>query len=119
YCISEVYHGILSSYALLRFSPRERVSMAPLSDKALLQELRTVRDDLTQLVEWWRARQTFFDRAQDPAWETALKTYHVARPYIDLIKRQADLECTTQTEIVNRAFQQFFAGSETAADRHD
>ena len=97
---------------------RERASMAPPSDKVLLQELRTVRDDLTQLVDWWRARQAFFDRAQDPAWETKLKTYHVARPYIDMIKRQADLECTTITEIVNRAFAQFFAGSETENDRH-
>ena len=97
---------------------RERVFMAPLSDKALLHELRTLRDDLTQLVDWWRARQTFFDRAQDPAWETALKTYHVARPYIDMIRRQAERECCTITEIVNRAFQQFFAGSETVDDRH-
>src|SRR5262249_8335204 len=106
-CISEVYHGILSAYALLMSFTRESASMAPPSDKALLQELRTVRDDLTQLVDWWRARQAFFDRSQDPMWETELKTYHVARPYIDMIKRQADLECTTITEIVNRAFQQF------------
>jgi hypothetical protein len=88
------------------------------SDKALLQELRTVWDDLAQLVDWWQARQAFFDRAQDRAWETELKTYHVARRYIDMIKQQADLECTTITEIVNRAFQQFFAGTETTADRH-
>ena len=92
--------------------------MAPSSDKALLQELRTVRDDLTQLVDWWRVRKAFFDRAQDPTWETELKTYHVARPYIDMIKRQAERECCTITEIVNRALQQFFA-SETAVDRHD
>ena len=88
-------------------------------DTVLLQELRTAWDDLAQLVDWWRARQAFFDRAQDPLWETELKTYHVARPYIAMIKRQADLECTTITEIVNRAFQHFFAGSETTADRHD
>src|SRR5215813_5562220 len=71
-CISEVYYGILSSYTSLISSTREGVSMAPPSDEALLRELRTVRDDLTQLVEWWRARQTFFDRAQDPRsrWET-------------------------------------------------
>ncbi len=86
--------------------------------KALLQELHAVWDDLAQLVDWWRARQAFFDRAQDPVWETELHTYHVARPYIDMIKRQADLECTTITEIVNRAFQQFFAGSATVDDRH-
>jgi len=92
---------------------------SPSGDKALLQELRTAWDDLTELVAWWHARKAFYDRAQDPAWETELHTYHVAKPYIDMIKRQADLECTTITEIVNRAFQQFFAGSETAADRHD
>jgi hypothetical protein len=93
--------------------------MASRNDKALLQELRTVRDDLTQLVDWWRARQALFDRAQDPMWETQLHSFHVARHFLDLIRRQAEFECTTITEIVNRAFQQFFAGSETAADRHD
>jgi hypothetical protein len=97
---------------------RERASMAPLSDKALLHELRTVRDDLTQLVEWWRARQAFYDRAQDPAWETELHSFHVAKRYLTLIKRQAEFECTSQKEIVNRAFAQFFAGSETAHDEH-
>jgi hypothetical protein len=98
---------------------RERASMAPPSDKALLQELRTVWDDLAQLVDWWQARQAFFDRAQDRPWDTQLKTYHVARPYIEMIRRQAERECCTITEIVNRAFQHFFAGSETTADRHD
>jgi hypothetical protein len=92
--------------------------MASPSDKALLQELRAARDDLTQLVEWWRARQAFYDRSRDPVWETELHSYHVAKPYITMIKRQADLECTTQKEIVNRAFQQFFAGSETVDDEH-
>jgi hypothetical protein len=92
--------------------------MAPHSDKDLLQELRTVREDLAQLVEWWRARQAFFDRAQDPMWQTQLHTFHVARPFLDLIRRQAEIECTTITEIVNRAFQQFFGGRETVDDRH-
>jgi hypothetical protein len=92
--------------------------MALPNDEALLQELRTAWDDLTQLVDWWHARKAFFERAEDPSWETELKTYHVARPYIDLIKRQAERECCTITEVVNRAFQQFFAGNETAADRH-
>ena len=92
--------------------------MAPLSDKALLHELRTVRDDLTQLVEWWRARQTFCDRAQDPLWETELKTYRVARPFIHLIKERAERECCTITEVVNRAFAHFFAGRETEDDHH-
>jgi hypothetical protein len=104
--------------SLMAFT-RERASMAPPRDKALLQELRTVWDDLAQLVDWWQARQAFFDRAQDPTWETELKTYHVARPYIDMIKRLAEHESCTITEVVNRAFAQFFAGSETAADRHD
>jgi hypothetical protein len=102
----------------MRSYPRERPSMAS-NDTALLQQLRTMRDDLTQLVDWWRARKTFFDLAQDPAWETELKTYHVAKPYIHLIRLAAERECCTITEVVNRAFQQFFAGNETAADRHD
>ena len=88
------------------------------SDKALLQELHTAWDDLTELVDWWRARKAFYDQSQDPVWETELHSYHVAKPYITMIKRQAECECTTQTEIVNRALQQFFAGSETVDDEH-
>jgi hypothetical protein len=92
--------------------------MASPSDKALLQELRTVWDDLTELVEWWRARKAFYDRSQNPAWETKLHSYHIEKSYIIMIKRQADRECTTQKEIVNRAFQQFFAGIETLEGEH-
>src|SRR5262249_27502267 len=111
--------GIFRAQMSMMSSPRERSSMASPSDKALLREIRIAWDDLAQLIDWWRARKAFFNRAQDPAWETELHTYRVARPYIDMIKQQAERECCTITEIVNRAFQQFFAGSETAANRHD
>ena len=75
-------------------------------------------DDLTELVDWWRARKALFDRTQDPEWETELKTYHIARHFIDLVRRQAESECTSQKEIVHRAFAQFFAGSETEDNCH-
>lgn len=97
-------------------SPRERPSMASPRDKALLQELSASVDELRELLRWWRARQRFVERAEDPAWQTELHTYHVAKPYISMIRQQAEFECTTITEIVNRVFQQFFAGSETAND---
>jgi hypothetical protein len=92
--------------------------MASHNDKVLLRELHAAWEDLAQLVEWWRARKAFYDRSENPAWETELKTYHVARPYIDMIKRQAERECCTITEIVNRAFEQYFVGSEAAHDEH-
>lgn len=99
-------------------SPRERSPMAFPNDEALLQKLRTAWDDLAQLVDWWHARKAFFERAEDPVWETELHSYHIARRYIDLIRQQAEVECTSQKEIINRALGQFFAGSETAADGH-
>jgi len=110
-------YGILRAFALLFPSPCERPLMASPNDKALLQELSAAWDDLTQLVDWWRARKAFYDQDQDPVWATELHTYHIARIYIDLIKRHADIECTTQKEIINRALQQFFAGSAITADR--
>jgi len=103
--------------SLMAFT-RERASMASSSDNALLQELGASMDEIRELLRWWRARQQFVERAEDPRWDTALHTYHIAKPYISMIKRQAEFECTTQTEIINRALQQFFAGSETVDDRH-
>src|SRR5499433_1118246 len=102
----------------MRSAPHERPSMASPRDKALLQELGASMDEIRELLRWWRARQRFVERAEDPRWNTALRTYHVAKPYISMIKRQAEYECTTQTEIINRALQQFFAGRETVDDRH-
>ena len=92
--------------------------MASSSDKALLQEIGASMDELRELLRWWRARQRFVERAEDPRWDTALHTYHIAKPYITMIKRQAECECTTQTEIINRTLQQFFAGGEIEDDRH-
>ena len=95
--------------------------MASPHDKALLQELSIAWSDLRELVDWWHLRKAFFERVQDPGSETefALKTYHVDRRFVTLIKQLADCECTTQKEIINRALQQFFAARETAPDHHD
>ena len=92
--------------------------MASPSDKVLLQELGASMDEIRELLHWWRARQRFVERAEDPTWETKLHSYHIMKPFITMIKRQAECECTTQTEIINRALQQFFAGRETVDDRH-
>jgi hypothetical protein len=92
--------------------------MSSPDEQALLHEVGASINELRALLHWWRARQRFVARAADPAWETELHTFHVARPFLDLIRRQAEHECTTITEIVHRAFEQFFAGSETADDHH-
>jgi hypothetical protein len=92
--------------------------MASPRDKLLWQELGASIDEIRELLRWWRARQRFVERAEDPTWETKLHSYHIMKPFITMIKRQAELECTSQKEIINRALQQFFAGSEIRDDRY-
>src|SRR5262249_43465338 len=86
-------------------------SMTSPRDKALLQELGASMDELRELLRWWRARQRFVERAEDPTWESKLHSYHISKLFITMIKRQAEFECTSQKEIINRALQEFFAGS--------
>ena len=69
-----------------------------------------VQDDLTEIIAWWRERKRLAETPPDPERETQRQTYHVEKRYIEAIKREADLEQTSITEIVNRAFQHFFAG---------
>jgi hypothetical protein len=88
------------------------------SDKALLQELRAAMTELRELLRWWEARQRFVERSEDSRWQTQLRTYHISKIYVSMIRQQAEFECTTQTEIINRALQQFFAGREIVADEH-
>jgi DNA-binding transcriptional regulator LsrR (DeoR family) len=66
-------------------------------------------EDLRELLEWWNARKRALQTKDDPEQETERKTYHVQKRYIEAIQRAADLERVSITEIVNRAFKQFFA----------
>jgi hypothetical protein len=40
----------------------------------------------------------------------ARQTYHVERRYIELIRHEAETECMSITEVVNRAFRTYFEG---------
>ena len=73
-------------------------------------ELAASWDDLQEMIVWWRERKQLAQTSSDPERETERKTYHVERRHIDAIERAADLERVSITEIVNRAFQHFFAG---------
>jgi DNA-binding Lrp family transcriptional regulator len=65
-------------------------------------------DELTELLDWWRARKRALQMDEDTEQETERKTYHVQKRYIDAIQRASDLEHVSITEIVNRAFSHYF-----------
>ena len=75
-----------------------------------LIELRTSLDwwrqhhgALEAVLGWWRGRQ---EALQGPGEDrtTERVTYHVQRQWIEAIKRQADVEHLTITQVINRAF---------------
>ena len=60
------------------------------------------------MLAWWRERKRALQTESDTEQETQRQTYHVQKRYIAAIKRASDLERVSITEIVNRAFKQFF-----------
>src|SRR5262245_3048427 len=65
---------------------------------------------LEELVSWWQDRKVTLAQASDTAQETERVTFHVERRWIEAIRRQADLDGLTITQVVNRAFRQHFGG---------
>jgi hypothetical protein len=63
---------------------------------------------LQELVAWWQSRKDILAQASDATQETERITFHVERRWIDAIRRQADLDHLTITQVVNGAFQQYF-----------
>jgi DNA-binding Lrp family transcriptional regulator len=74
----------------------------------ILDQDPEANEDLRELLEWWNARKRALQIRDDLHQETERKTYHVQKRYIEAIQRAADLEHVSITEIVNRAFKQFF-----------
>ena len=66
-------------------------------------------EEFQEMLAWWRERKRALQTEGDTEKETERKTYHVEKRYIEAIQRAADLEHVSITEIVNRAFKQFFA----------
>ena len=75
------------------------------------EALTAVQEDLVELAAWWRERKRLAQAPLRSEEETQRQTYHVQKRFIEAIKREAELERVSITEIVNRAFQQFFAAS--------
>jgi hypothetical protein len=48
--------------------------------------------------------------SSDTSRETERTTFHVEKRWIEAIRRQADLDGFTYTQIVNEAFRQYFEG---------
>ena len=63
---------------------------------------------LEELVAWWEHRKATLAQASDASRETERTTFHVEKRWIDAIRRQADLDHLTITQVVNRAFETFF-----------
>ena len=70
-------------------------------------------NDLRELVDWWRARREALQHAQEASRKTACVTFQVEQRWLEAIRRHAALDGATMTEVVNQAFQAFFAEKST------
>ena len=74
------------------------------------EQLITMISDLQELVIWWQGRKDTLAQACDTTQETERMTFHVERRWIEAIRRQADLDGLTITQVVNQAFRHHFDG---------
>jgi len=65
---------------------------------------------LQEIIAWWQTRKDTLAQACDTTQETERITFHVERRWIEAIRRQADLDSLTITQVVNEAFRQHFEG---------
>ena len=71
-----------------------------------------MRNDLRELVDWWRARREALQHAQEASRKTERVTFDVEQRWLEALRRQAELDGTTMTQVVHQAFQAFFAKKE-------
>jgi len=79
----------------------------PSVDNDLLVGMMT---HLEEVVTWWQERKATLAQASDTTQETERITFHVERRWIEAIRRQADLDSLTITQVVNQAFKDHFEG---------
>ena len=72
--------------------------------------LVTMMTDLEELAAWWQERKATLAHATDGTRDTERTTFHVEKRWIEAIRRQADLDQLTITQVVNEAFRQHFEG---------
>ena len=87
-------------------APRKQRAEPPSSDDRVITLIPT----LEELVVWWRDRKVTLAQASDATQETERITFHVERCWIEAIRRQADLDGLTITQVVNHAFRRYFEG---------
>ena len=75
--------------------------------QALRSELIDAWEDLKEMQAWWRARKRAL-QSDHSRQETQQQIYDVEKCYIEAITRAADVEGVSITDIVNRAFRQYF-----------
>ena len=71
-------------------------------------QLLPIMSDLTEIVAWWQERKATLLQAYDTSRETERTTFHVERRWVEAIRRQADLDRLTITQVVNEAFRHYF-----------
>jgi hypothetical protein len=70
-------------------------------------------DAFAELLQWWKARQAALAQASDASRQTERTTFHVEHRWVEAIRRQADLDGLTYTQVVNESFRQYFQGKTT------
>ena len=88
------------------FKPRQRTLYAG----AELRIRTAISTAITKIVTWWQERKATLHQASDASRETERTTFHVEKHWIEAIRRQADLDHLTITQVVNEAFRHHFEG---------
>ena len=65
---------------------------------------------LEELVAWWQDRKATLAQTSDASRDTERTTFHVERRWVEAIRRQADVDHLTITQVVNEAFRRHFEG---------
>jgi hypothetical protein len=89
-----------------RVSTQRRLHSHPAIPEPMLNDLR-------ELVDWWRDRRAALQHAQEASRKTECVTFQVEQRWLEALRRQAALDGTTMTQVVNQVFQTFFAAKET------
>jgi len=64
---------------------------------------------LPELLDWWQRRQETLAAAAEGDRQTERITFHVEKRWIKAIRRQADLDGQTITQVINKALAAFFS----------
>jgi hypothetical protein len=97
-------------------TPKKKRTDTPSDTDMSTQGIPSVYDErvitlipmLEEIVTWWEERKTVLDQSQDAGRETRRVTFFVEKRWEDAIRRKADLDSLTYTQIVNEAFRQYF-----------